>query len=239
MIKLSVLSAVGVVLAATYGFWLLFLIYTAYKAQRDSGRPLPRAALVMIAPALLVGGLVDVGYNLLLGWALFVDWPTGGFQLRSPTSWTLTDRCDRHLRGGLARGADGVWRPDPGAKGLERWRGGLARALCANLLDPFQTGGHCHSESGSASPWFLAALGFAVVLVVLASIGARAEDAVLSPNVVRGEDWDRTDIVIRTAPDAVLTIAADGRIYWRDKLVTTDAELVDGLRAVVLGRPCK
>lgn len=100
----------------SYVFWLHFLIFTAYQAARDAGRPIPKVTLVMVAPAILIGALQDVIYNATLGSLLFLE---------RPRTWTLTARCDSHL--------------DDTA-----WRGALARWLCHYLLDPFQTGGHCH-----------------------------------------------------------------------------------------------
>ena len=47
-----------------------------------------------------------------------------------PQEWLLTTRCDRYLS---------IANPT----GLNKYRQRFARLLCQNLLDPFQSGGHC------------------------------------------------------------------------------------------------
>jgi len=119
----------------TYGFWIHYLIYSAFKAAKDSGRRIPRVSGILIFPVISAGFLIDVVYNATLGSLMFLE---------LPRTWTLTERCSWHIADGLyAKFADGGYGVDPDASRLERYRGSLARWLCTNLLDPFQSGGHC------------------------------------------------------------------------------------------------
>lgn len=120
-------ESVGIFLAICYAFWQHYLIYSAYRAALDAGRTVPMLAKVLIAPFLFMGGAMDVTLNVLLGWVAFGELPFEGYEFswHQLNTWSLTYRCDRHL-------AD------------TDWRGTLARWLCSQLLDPFQSGGHCH-----------------------------------------------------------------------------------------------
>jgi hypothetical protein len=102
-------------LAISYLFWIHFLVFASYKGAVDAKRGVPKVTLILIAPPLLTGLLIDVSYNLTFGCLLFLE---------LPRTWTLTSRCDSHLK-------------------ETTWRGSLARWFCSNLLDPFQAGGHC------------------------------------------------------------------------------------------------
>jgi len=99
----------------TYIFWLHYLIYSAFKAAKDAGRKIPGIAYALVSPVIVGGYAIDVAYNATLGSLMFLELP------RTPT---LTARCSSHLQ-------------------EQGWRGAEARWLCKNLLDPFQTGGHC------------------------------------------------------------------------------------------------
>ena len=110
--------------AICYCFWLHFLIFSAYKAALDAGRAVPLIAKALIFPVILAGVAIDVAFNVTLGALMFMEHPGARFAWNSPTSWTFTSRCDFYL-------------------GATAWRGALARWLCKNLLDPFQSGGHC------------------------------------------------------------------------------------------------
>jgi hypothetical protein len=103
-------------LAISYFFWAHYLVFSAFKAAKDAGRAIPRIAIALVAPILVTGFSIDVVYNATLGSLLFLE---------IPRTWTLTARCSSHLKD-------------------DTWRGALARWFCAKLLDPFQTGGHCH-----------------------------------------------------------------------------------------------
>lgn len=111
-------------LGICYGFWLHFLVFSAYKAAIDDSRKIPLIAKVLIAPVILAGGLIDASFNTVFGWVMFGEIPFKGYT-KNPTTWMLTYRCDRHLA-------------------ETTWRGAEARWFCRNLLDPFQSGGHCH-----------------------------------------------------------------------------------------------
>lgn len=117
-------------LGICYGFWLHFLIFSAYRAAVDAGRVVPLVAKILIAPVLIGGALIDVTFNTLFGWMIYAEAPFKGYVIDTAsfnhtfTSWTLTYRCDRHLSD-------------------TDWRGTLARFLCSKFLDPFETGGHC------------------------------------------------------------------------------------------------
>ena len=103
------------VFSIAYIFWCFYLMYSAFKAAQDAGRIIPTIAKWLFYPLLLAGLLLDVVYNATFGSLMFLEFPR---------TWTLTARCSSHLK------EDG-------------WRGAEARWLCKNLLDPFQTGGHC------------------------------------------------------------------------------------------------
>lgn len=102
-----------------YATWLFFLAIMALKSSRDNGK-LTRASTIMAYPLLVVGWLLDFSLNMVSSLP-FLD---------LPQEWLLTIRCDRYLS---------IANPS----GLNRYRQRVARALCQNLLDPFQSGGHC------------------------------------------------------------------------------------------------
>lgn len=102
-----------------YATWLFFLAVMALKSARDNGK-LTRASTIMAYPLLIVGWLLDFSLNMATT-LIFLD---------LPQEWLLTIRCDRYLS-------------IPKPTGLNVYRQKLARWLCQNLLDPFQSGGHC------------------------------------------------------------------------------------------------
>lgn len=108
------------VLVLAYLTWGLFLAAMSLIGARAQGK-LPRAALVLGYPLVLFGVLCDVLLQLVAT-VVFADLP------REPV---LTQRCSRYIAG-----------PDG-------WRKTAALAICRNLLDPFQAGGHCR---GSETP---------------------------------------------------------------------------------------
>ena len=102
-----------------YATWLFFLAIMSLLSARNNGK-LTKASEVMATPILIVGWLLDFSLNVV-STIPFLD---------PPQEWLLTIRCDRYLS---------IANPS----GLNRYRQRVARALCQNLLDPFQSGGHC------------------------------------------------------------------------------------------------
>jgi hypothetical protein len=105
--------------ALLYATWIAFLSIMALKSARDNGK-LTKTAMVLAYPLLLVGWLLDFTLNMVMS-LVFLD---------PPREWLLTIRCDRYLASN-----------DP--YGMPHYRQIIARWLCRQLLDPFQTGGHC------------------------------------------------------------------------------------------------
>lgn len=94
--------------------WGLYLSVMHLKAARDAGR-LTLGAKIFGYPWLALALVVDVLFNLVTGTLLFLE---------LPRELLFTSRVSR-------------WNDRPG------WRGDLARWFCAQLLDPFDAGGHC------------------------------------------------------------------------------------------------
>ena len=117
---MPILKIAGFYLVLMYATWIAFLSVMALKSARDSGK-LTKASEVLAMPLLVVGWLLDFSLNMA-STAIFLD---------LPREWLLTIRCDRYLS---------LVSPT----GLNLYRQRLARQLCKNLLDPFQSGGHCH-----------------------------------------------------------------------------------------------
>jgi hypothetical protein len=107
------------VVALAYATWFAFLAVMALLSARNNHK-LTRTSEVLAVPILIVGWLLDFSLNMVSTVA-FLD---------LPQEWLLTIRCDRYLS---------IVNPS----GLNRYRQRVARALCQNLLDPFQSGGHC------------------------------------------------------------------------------------------------
>ena len=108
------------ILVWTYVFYLLFLIYAAWKAAKDAGRAVPLLATILIGAVVLFGYLVDVIYNAIVGSVIFLEAPW--VESWKVWTWTFTARLKRH-------------------KPYTDWRGREAR-FWAGLLDPFEQGGH-------------------------------------------------------------------------------------------------
>ncbi len=108
-----------VYLGLMYGTWFAFLAVMALLSARNNGK-LTKTASILAIPILIVGWLLDFSLNMV-STVPFLD---------LPQEWLLTIRCDRYLS---------IANPS----GLNRYRQRVARALCQNLLDPFQSGGHC------------------------------------------------------------------------------------------------
>ena len=116
---MDLLKIAGFYLALMYATWIAFLSIMALKSARDNGK-LTKTSEVLAAPILLVGWLLDFSFNVVSS-IPFLD---------LPQEWLLTIRCDRYLS-------------IPNPTGLDAYRQKFARWLCQNLLDPFQSGGHC------------------------------------------------------------------------------------------------
>ena len=113
------LKMFGFYIALIYLTWLFFLAIMALKSARDNHK-LTRASTVMATPILIVGWCLDFSLNMCAT-PVFLD---------LPQELLLTIRCDRYLS---------IANPT----GLNKYRQRFARLLCQNLLDPFQSGGHC------------------------------------------------------------------------------------------------
>lgn len=110
-------------LLLAYLTWGLFLAAMSLINVRAAGR-LPRAALILGYPLVVLGVLCDVLLNLAATLA-FLD---------RPRELLLTRRCGRYIAGPAG------------------WRRTAALWICRNLLDPFQLGGHCAgSTPGNAA----------------------------------------------------------------------------------------
>lgn len=116
---MGVLKIIGFYIGLIYATWLFFLAIMALKSARDNGK-LTKTSEIMATPVLLLGWCLDFSLNMAAT-PVFLD---------LPREWLLTIRCDRYLS-------------STNPTGLNRYRQGFARLLCQNLLDPFQSGGHC------------------------------------------------------------------------------------------------
>lgn len=106
-----------------YVFWLAYVLvmglYRAHLAGRLQGAP-----LVLAAPVIALGLLMDVLANLFLATVFFLE---------LPGEWLVTSRLAKYLK-----------RPHD-------WRCAVAWWVCTHLLDPFDPNGtHC-VESVSAA----------------------------------------------------------------------------------------
>ncbi len=116
---MTILETLGFYIGLIYATWLFFLAIMALKSARNNGK-MTKAAMYMAYPLLVVGWLLDFTLNMAAT-PVFLD---------LPQEWLLTIRCDRYLS---------ISSP----AGLNKYRQRFARLLCQNLLDPFQSGGHC------------------------------------------------------------------------------------------------
>lgn len=114
------LISLHTVLETLFWLWLFyafFLAYTAIYRAKKQGRftEIGWLAKGLGYSYIVVGGLLDIAFNVTLGTLVFAE---------APTTWTVTQRCKKHIN-------------DSG------FRGRFARYVCARMLDPFQEGGHC------------------------------------------------------------------------------------------------
>ena len=101
--------------AAWFGVaYLLWCAFLAVMALANVWRDLPIVTRVLAVPAVLFAVCLDVAFNLAAT-VIFIDLPREA---------TFSQRMGRYKR----------------ESGL---RSKIARWVCANLLDPFQVGGHC------------------------------------------------------------------------------------------------
>lgn len=96
-----------------YAFYLLFVVTMAAKAAWPALTILPR---ILLAPVAIVAVLLDVVFNVFVATFIFMD---------MPQEYMFTQRLNRYKYG------------------ESDWRTTVAVWICKNLLDPFQSGGHC------------------------------------------------------------------------------------------------
>jgi hypothetical protein len=96
-----------------YSFYLLFVVTMAAKSV---WKTLPLTAKILLAPAALLAVLMDVIFNVFIATFIFMD---------LPQEYMFTQRLNRYKYG------------------ESDWRTTVSVWLCKNLLDPFQSGGHC------------------------------------------------------------------------------------------------
>jgi hypothetical protein len=96
-----------------YAFYLLFVVTMAAKAAWPFLTILPK---ILLAPVAILAVLMDVTFNWTLALLIFFD---------APQEAMFTKRLNRYKSENSG------------------WRYTAAVWLCKNLLDPFQSGGHC------------------------------------------------------------------------------------------------
>lgn len=101
-----------------YATWAFYLLYTALLRVKRAGQ-MSLVSQLFGYPLVAIGAVLDVSLNILIGTALFCEWP-------NYKRLFLTARMSR-----LIREDDG-------------WRGDVAAWICSNLLDAFDPSGkHC------------------------------------------------------------------------------------------------
>ncbi len=110
-------------LGLSYVTWTCFLAVMSLLAAKREGK-LSKTTLYLGYPLAGVGVLLDFTLNMMAS-LVFLD---------IPREWLLTIRCDKALG-----------QVDP--KGVALYRQKIAKWICSNLLDPFQSGGHCHPKT--------------------------------------------------------------------------------------------
>ena len=93
----------------------LWLLFLAVMALNWRWHALPTTVRAIALPAVLVSVALDILFNATLGTVLFLE---------LPRQWTFSQRVGSYKK-----------RID--------WRAPLACWICANLLDPFDSGNHC------------------------------------------------------------------------------------------------
>lgn len=114
-VLLNVAQYAGWIIPAFYITWGWYLSIMHLKTARNQGK-LTKTAKVIAYPWLVIGLLVDVLFNLVVGTLVFAE---------LPREFLFTTRVSRLN--------------DDGG-----WRGKLSRWFCSELLDPFDPAGkHC------------------------------------------------------------------------------------------------
>lgn len=114
---MRILELTGYYIGLLYITWVLFLAVMNIKNAKDAGI-LPKATYIIAYPMYLVA----LGFDFILNMASSIIF------LEFPRELLLTSRCERHLAE------------------YDGWRFKLAKTICVYLLDPFERGGHCHTE---------------------------------------------------------------------------------------------
>lgn len=103
-------------LLSLYVLWLLYLANMNLERAKKAGTIRPFALYAGYYPTLVVGGLLDIAVNVVIGSIVFLE---------RPQELLLTKRLSRLIK------TDG-------------WRSKLALWVCKTLLDPFDPEGrHC------------------------------------------------------------------------------------------------
>jgi len=97
--------------------YVMWVLFLAVMSLYAVWSTLPIVTKSLAVPAVIVAVAMDVGLNILAT-IPFLD---------LPHELTFSQRMGRYLRN-------------------QSWRTPIARSICANLLDPFQTGGHCRKS---------------------------------------------------------------------------------------------
>ena len=102
-----------------YVLWILYLGVMQLKRARDNGT-LSKAALVMGYPLVIIGYLLDILFNWVIGTILFLELPKNG---------VFTSHLNRHYL-------------------KDTWRGKIATWICRELLNTFDPNpfGHCKKK---------------------------------------------------------------------------------------------
>lgn len=100
---------------AFYALWALYIVVMALQRARLAGT-LSKAALVLGAPMIVAGIVLDALVNIFIMTVLLME---------LPKEWLVTARLKRHC-------------------GQSGWRGNISRWICHKLLDAFDPDGrHC------------------------------------------------------------------------------------------------
>lgn len=94
--------------------FVLWVFFLAYTALKANWKTLRFEVKVVGGVVVAVGLVIDLVFNLIASILL----------LDAPQEWTFSQKCGRLKR-------------------TEGWRAAVAQYSCANLLDPFEQGGHC------------------------------------------------------------------------------------------------
>ncbi len=94
--------------------YVLWVLFLAVMALQHAWDRLPGLVRALAVPAVVVAIALDVAFNLVAT-IPFAD---------APQEWTFSQRMGRYKQG-------------------TGWRAVTAQWICANLLDPFEIGGHC------------------------------------------------------------------------------------------------